>query len=308
MANDRWEFLRKYGITRVCLNGHLQTEDSESATELCPKCRAVVWSECPCGYPLLSARMSKDYRPKDRQKALPCRDYCLGCNNLYPWVRAWLLRPVVGQEFTSYELDVARQYVESMHLSVPVPREYGLTLSDVSQPLPRSWLNKIFGGGIRIESPDHPKHSQWAAYQKAYSEYPAAEVERLRMAAYDARTKELQKESRWRELSGQEFEREFSELLRRQKYKVKHTGGPGDQGADIILEATTGRIVVQCKAYTGKVGPQPVRDLCGSMVHHRAAEGWLVAIDGFTESAYEFAHDKPIKLLMIRSFLGKQRG
>jgi hypothetical protein len=41
------------------------------------------------------------------------------------------------------------------------------------------------------------------------------------------------------------------------------------------------------------------------MVHHRATEGWLVAIDGFSESAYEFAHNKPIKLLLIRSFLRK---
>jgi hypothetical protein len=72
-----------------------------------------------------------------------------------------------------------------------------------------------------------------------------------------------------------------------------------------MLQTKRGKIVVQCKAYVGKVGPQSVRDLCGSMVHHRATEGWLVAIDGFSESAYEFAHNKPIKLLLIRSFLRK---
>ena len=116
----------------------------------------------------------------------------------------------------------------------------------------------------------------------------------------------MQEEAWWRTLSGQEFERAFAELLVRKGYKLRHTGGPGDQGADLLLETKKGTVIVQCKAYANtKIGPAPVRDFCGSMLHHRAIEGWLVSLEGFSNAAHEFAHGKPIKLLLLNSFLRK---
>jgi len=297
---------------RVCVNGHLQpseTSDGVDARDLCPKCHGEIWHECSCGCPLLGL-LPKDYRPINRMKALPGRDFCPRCRGLYPWVRSWLLRPIVTEEFSDYERDIARYHVAALH---PSPRleDYGLTSQDISHPIPRTWLNRMFGGGTRVQNPSHPKYREWLAYESASSKQAellqnaTAEIARLRNAAHEKQAKELERESAWRKLSGQQFERQFAELLCRRKYNVTHTGGPGDQGADIILETKKGRIVVQCKAYAGKVGPQPVRDLCGSMLHHRATEGWLVAFEGFSDSAYEFAYGKPIKLLLLRSFLSK---
>ncbi len=296
------------GTARVCLNGHLQLEIEDSQSRLCKKCRAAIVDECTCGYPLVPGRLTQDFRPIYREKALPGRDICPGCYDLYPWVRSWLLRPT-DKELSPYEADLARQYVplDPKRFAMfrwPRPDDFGLTDYDINSKTPRTWLGRVFGGGVCIQNPRHSKHDAWAAYRLATNVASVAIVKLLRTWAYELNAKALEKLSRWKELTGQEFERELADLLRRQNYDVTHTGGPGDEGADLILNTDKGKIVVQCKAYSGRVGPQPVRDLCGSMVHHGAQEGWLVAIDGFSESAYKFAHNKPIKLLVISSFLG----
>jgi hypothetical protein len=234
------------------------------------------------------------------------RDFCPGCHTLYPWVRAWLLRPVANQELTGYEKDVARHYVEfELRHASPSPEIFGLSLVDIRAPMPRGWFDRIFGGGIRIQDPKHPKHRLWTQYLAECSAYPIKVVQEVRDRAYHKRVKELEKIASWTQLTGQEFERELAALLARKGHDIEHVGGPGDQGADIILHHASGKVVIQCKAYAGIVGPQPVRDLCGSMVHHGAEEAWLVAIEGYSQSAFTFAYGKPIKLLLISDFLEK---
>ena len=306
-------FKGRYGSVRVCANGHCQEGAIAAPSELCSRCRAKVSEECTCGFPFLPG-VVKDYTPRYREKWHVYRDKCPGCGKLYPWVQAWLLRPVLNQELSDYEQALAEifaaSYLPSIGSRAPSPIEFGLTSSEVSEVGSKGWLSRLFGRRITVDSPQHPKHRQWLAYQLACSaevsrrqQYPSATVQELRKSAHAARVKELERLAAWKRLSGQDFEREFAELLRRKGYTVTHVGGPGDQGADIILQTGKGKIVVQCKAYAGVVGPQPVRDLCGSMVHYGAFEGWLVAIEGFSQSAFTFAHNKPIRLLLIGSFL-----
>jgi len=285
---------------RVCLNGHLQFETPDISSKDCPKCRAKTIKACKCGFPLL---VVSDYKPERYQEGLMGRDFCFSCGCLYPWAHSWPVRPST-EELTPYEMDL-------LNVMYPTPpaTDFGLDWAEMSTLYARNWFERLFRTGVGIERAEHPSHSKWLTYQAAVAKHPhivAQELITSRKTAYDLEMEALEKESGWRKLSGQQFERALANLLRRQKYSVEFTGGPGDQGADILLRTTAGTVVVQCKAYSGKVGPQPVRDLCGSMVHHKAAEGWLVAIDGFSDSAFEFAHRKPIKLLVIRSFLGDQ--
>jgi len=62
-------------------------------------------------------------------------------------------------------------------------------------------------------------------------------------------------------------------------------------------------LIVQCKAHAKEIGPGPVRDLYGCLMHHGAAEAWLITIHGFTSGAEQFAENKPLSLLTIEDIL-----
>jgi hypothetical protein len=93
------------------------------------------------------------------------------------------------------------------------------------------------------------------------------------------------------------------ELQRPHGYAVRRTGGPGDEGVDLLIQKGGERIVVQCKAHDRDIGPGPVRDLYGSLLHHGADEAWLIASHAYTYRARDFASNKPISLLTIEAIL-----
>ena len=70
-----------------------------------------------------------------------------------------------------------------------------------------------------------------------------------------------------------------------------------------MLYKNGSRIVVQCKAHAGKIGPGAVRDLYGALKHSGAPQAWLVSLDGFSNAARDFALDKPIQLRTIGEIL-----
>jgi restriction system protein len=84
---------------------------------------------------------------------------------------------------------------------------------------------------------------------------------------------------------------------------VTHVGGAGDAGADLVINAASGKVIVQCKAHSHAIGPAPVRDLFGSLQHHSAAAGWIVCLDGYSKAAKAFAKGKPIRLLTLAEIL-----
>src|SRR6476659_8040544 len=55
-------------------------------------------------------------------------------------------------------------------------------------------------------------------------------------------------------MRGIEFEEVCAEIFRRNGFKVTTTKSTGDQGADLVLEGSKERAVVQTKRYKGKVG------------------------------------------------------
>ena len=111
----------------------------------------------------------------------------------------------------------------------------------------------------------------------------------------------------WQTLDGRRFEIELAAVLRRLGYDVTRTGGAGDGGVDLVLSQAGREVIVQCKAHKALIGPGPVRDLYGAMIHRKAGEAWLVTASGFSRAAKEFAQGKEIRLLRVRELLLSDR-
>ena len=54
-------------------------------------------------------------------------------------------------------------------------------------------------------------------------------------------------------------------------------------------------MLVQREAHAHFVGPGAFRDFYGAIIHHNAAEGWLICLKGLSSAARQFASGKPIK-------------
>lgn len=102
-----------------------------------------------------------------------------------------------------------------------------------------------------------------------------------------------------RQMSWQDFELLVGETFRRQGYAVQETGqGGADGGIDLILQRNGKKILVQCKNYrANSIGAPIAREMLGLMIHHEAAEVFIVTAGKFTKQAKEFCIGKPIQLI-----------
>lgn len=93
------------------------------------------------------------------------------------------------------------------------------------------------------------------------------------------------------------FEREFSS----NGSDVKVTRASRDGGVDAVVfdpdPLRGGKIVIQAKRYTNTVGVSAVRDLYGTVINEGANSGILITTSDYGHDSYEFAKDKPLKLL-----------
>lgn len=100
-----------------------------------------------------------------------------------------------------------------------------------------------------------------------------------------------------------DFERQVARMLQQRGLTVEVTGGPSDEGVDIVARdftpITGGEYLVQCKRYAAdrKVGVSDVRELYGTVQEKRASKGVLVTSATFTAQARRFAEGKPLELI-----------
>ncbi len=101
------------------------------------------------------------------------------------------------------------------------------------------------------------------------------------------------------DLNWYNFELLVGEAFRQRGYKVVETGkGGADGGVDLVLTKDSNTIFVQCKHWkAGKVPVTIVRELLGAIVAGKAQGGIVVASDGFTREAQEFAQANAIQLI-----------
>lgn len=118
-------------------------------------------------------------------------------------------------------------------------------------------------------------------------------------------------------MSGADFERLISSLLKKMGFVAEMTKASGDGGIDI--EATLdkpivgGRYLIQCKRFApgSLVGSPTVREFYGALIADRkAAKGILVTTSGYSEPAKKFAENLPIELIdgrMLAELLNQHR-
>ena len=82
---------------------------------------------------------------------------------------------------------------------------------------------------------------------------------------------------------------------------VKRLCDRDDGGVDAVVfdpdPLRGGKIVIQAKRYTNTVGVSAVRDLYGTVINEGANTGILITTSDYGHDSYEFAKDKPLKLL-----------
>ncbi|MET9779086.1 restriction endonuclease [Streptomyces sp. NPDC006367] len=101
-------------------------------------------------------------------------------------------------------------------------------------------------------------------------------------------------------MSADGFEQACADLLTRDGFqRARRVGGSGDLGADVVAwDDDGGKIVLQCKQYSGAVGSEAVQRFNGTAVpEHHAQMAVIVALNGFTRPATDFARRHGIVLV-----------
>ena len=98
-------------------------------------------------------------------------------------------------------------------------------------------------------------------------------------------------------MDGYQFEKMLGAVFERLGYGVKHTGGTGDFGVDLILVKSGWRIAVQAKRYSSNVGNRAVQEVYTGMAKYKASEGWVVTNSQYTKAARDQAKSCGIVLV-----------
>ena len=110
----------------------------------------------------------------------------------------------------------------------------------------------------------------------------------------------------------QEFEQLVRQVLEMEFGKdggeVKVTRASRDGGVDAVIfdpdPLRGGKIIVQAKRYTNTVPVSAVRDLYGTLINEGVSSGILITTSDYGPDSYDFAKDKPLKLLNSGHLLG----
>jgi len=97
-------------------------------------------------------------------------------------------------------------------------------------------------------------------------------------------------------MSGIDFEKRLEVMFGDLGYKVKRTPPSGDFEADLVLENSKGRTVVQAKRYGKPVGVKAVQEVIGSIAFYKAANALVVTNLYFTPQAEKLAQCNGVEL------------
>jgi Restriction endonuclease len=113
----------------------------------------------------------------------------------------------------------------------------------------------------------------------------------------------------WIRMSGLDFEKAITRILRTRGLDARVTKASGDGGVDIEV-FVDGRLdtVIQCKRYKSACGPSVVRELYGAMLHAGAARAVLICLGGFSGAAKEFTVGKTIRLVDSKQLIEFRNG
>ena len=105
-------------------------------------------------------------------------------------------------------------------------------------------------------------------------------------------------------MSGAEFEARLAILFADLGYGVTATGARGDFGADLVLDGSGGRLVVQAKRYVGTVGIEAVQQVIGATRYYEAGRAIVVSKSTCTPAAAELATAHEVELVEREALVG----
>lgn len=98
-------------------------------------------------------------------------------------------------------------------------------------------------------------------------------------------------------MAGHEFENFLKKLFEKLGYIVEQTKLTGDQGADLILNKSGEKTVVQAKRSKSKISNGAVQEISASLSYYNATKGMVITNNYFTLSAIELAKSNKISLI-----------
>lgn len=99
-------------------------------------------------------------------------------------------------------------------------------------------------------------------------------------------------------MDGREFEEYLVVLFRKLGFsKVRATRYTGDFGADVVMEKTGERHVIQAKCYSNNVGVKAVQEVVAAKAHYSAGQAWVVTNARFTPAARSLAGSNDVRLI-----------
>ena len=99
-------------------------------------------------------------------------------------------------------------------------------------------------------------------------------------------------------LSGEEFEILLIKLFESMGYVVKHLGGVGDQGGDLILSKDNQRILIQAKCYNNySIGNNAVQQAVAAKKHYDCDRLVVIGTSSYTREAIQLAKSNDVQLI-----------
>ena len=97
-------------------------------------------------------------------------------------------------------------------------------------------------------------------------------------------------------MTGIQFEEYLKAHFEKLGYRVENTPASNDYGADLVLNKSGVRIVVQAKRYNAKVSNKAVQEIAGALGYYKASKGMVITNSFFTPNAKKLAASCNIEL------------
>ena len=98
-------------------------------------------------------------------------------------------------------------------------------------------------------------------------------------------------------MNGYQFELFLQSMFSEMGYHVIHTPLTGYQGADLIVEKSGEKIVIQAKNQTSNVGNKAIQEAVAAIKYYNANRAMVVTNNNFTQSAIDLAKLNQVELM-----------
>jgi restriction system protein len=97
-------------------------------------------------------------------------------------------------------------------------------------------------------------------------------------------------------MTGRQFEALLEHFFANKGYRVARIGARGAFGADLLVNDSEGRIIVQASRWTGLVSQDAVQQAIAAMARYRATRALVVTSSDYSQHAVAVANSNGIKL------------